>query len=147
MKWKVISPCRMLTSIRNVASPGRCLLLLGSIAAPVARSPGSGASHSPPSLQRLSLPSPAGGRRDAVWGYALPSVLPTLFSALNVRADEAASAAAETNAVSLPRRPPQFQRRAASLIFCPRLIALLLLVVQALSALSSEEAPFLCWAK
>lgn len=86
-------------------------------------------------------------RRDAVRGYAFPSVLPTLFSALNVRADEAASAAAETNAVSLPRRPPQFQRRAASLVFCPRLIALLLLVVKALSALSSEEAPFLCWAK
>lgn len=86
-------------------------------------------------------------RRDAVWGSTFPFVLPVLFSTLIRGLTQAVSTAAETNPFSLPWFPWWFQRGVASLVFCPKLIALLVLAVKAPSALSSEEATFLCWAK
>jgi len=57
MKWKVFSGCQKFNSIRNVGSPGRYLLFLGSVTARIAGSCGSGASHSALLLQHLFLPS------------------------------------------------------------------------------------------
>lgn len=57
MKWKVFSPCQKFISIKDVSSPGRYLLFLGSVTAPIACSHGSSASHSALLLQHLFLPS------------------------------------------------------------------------------------------